>query len=114
MAFCRSRKTGNCSDCSQNKLLQEKPPETFPESFLISGSSVLCVGRGGIACTYGNREAPAWPRRGKSFLELCMRLPGRDGTGRTGTEWQRVRNGDSAKAGVPSRGVPSDEPRSDL
>ena len=31
-----------------------------------------------------------WPRRGKPFLELCMRLPGRDGTGRPGTEWHRV------------------------
>ena len=92
MASCRSRKTGNCSDCSQNKLLQEKPPETFPESFLISGSPALCVGRGGIACTYGNREAPAWPRRGKPFFGTVHVIAGSGWhkKGRPGTEWQRV------------------------
>ena len=35
MASCRSRKTGNCSDCPQNRLLQEKPPETLPGAFLF-------------------------------------------------------------------------------
>ena len=57
MASCRSRKTGNCSDYSQNKLLQEKPPKTFPESFPIPGSPALCVGRGAVASTHGNGVA---------------------------------------------------------
>ena len=64
MASCQSRKIGNCSDYSPNRLLQEKAPETFPGSFLIPGSPALCVGRGGVASTRGNREAPAWHRRG--------------------------------------------------
>ena len=38
MASCQSRKIGNCSDYSPNRLLQEKAPETFPGSFLIPGS----------------------------------------------------------------------------
>ena len=29
MASCRSRKTGNCSDYSQNKLLKAKVPKLF-------------------------------------------------------------------------------------
>ena len=80
MVSCRSRKTGNCSDYFQNRFLQEKDPETFRESFLIPGSPALCVGRGGVASTQGDREAPAWHRRGKRFFRLWMRLPGRDGT----------------------------------
>ena len=79
MASWRSRKTGNCSDESQNKLLQEKNPETFPESFLIPGSPALCVGRGGVSSTHGNGEASVWPRIGKAFFGLWMRLPDRDG-----------------------------------
>ena len=43
MAFYRIRRTGNCSDYSQNKLLQEKAPETFPGSFPIPGLPALCV-----------------------------------------------------------------------
>ena len=35
MASCQSRKTGNCSDCSENKLLQEKAPEASPGAFLF-------------------------------------------------------------------------------
>ena len=35
MASCRSRRTGNCSDYSQNRLLQEKDPESFPESSIF-------------------------------------------------------------------------------
>ena len=60
MASCRSRRTGNCSDCSQNKLQQERAPETFPESFLIAGSPALCIGRGGVVKYDGNSEALAW------------------------------------------------------
>ena len=44
MASCQSRKIGNCSDYSANRLLQEKAPETFQGSFLIPGSPALCVG----------------------------------------------------------------------
>ena len=59
MASCQSRKTGNCSDYSQNKLLQEKAPETFPESFLIPGIAYFPRRPGrGVAITYGNGEAP--------------------------------------------------------
>ena len=92
MVSCRSRKTGNCSNCSKNKLLQEKPRETFPGSFPIPGSPALCVGQGvgALARTHGNREAPAWHRSGKPFLGLWMRVPDRDGTGRQGTKWHRV------------------------
>ena len=42
MASCRSRRTGNCSDYSKNKHLQEKAPETFPESFPTPRSPALC------------------------------------------------------------------------
>ena len=80
MASCQSRKIGNCSDYSANKLLQEKAPETFQGSFLIPGSPALCVGRGRVVSSRRNREAPAWHRRGKPFFRLWMRLPGRDGT----------------------------------
>ena len=74
MASCRSRRTGNCSDYSQNRLLQEKDPETFPESFHSPGSPDLCVGRGGVASTHGNREIEAWPQSVKPFfLTLCGR-----------------------------------------
>ena len=79
MASCQNRKIGNCSDYSPNRLLQEKAPETFPRSFTIPGSCTLCVGRGGVTRTHGNREAPAWHGRGKPFFRLRMRLPGRDG-----------------------------------
>ena len=68
MASCQNRKIGNCSDYSPNRLLQEKAPETFPRSFTIPGSSTLCVGRGGVGSTYGNREAPAWHRCSKPFF----------------------------------------------
>ena len=51
MASCRSRKTGNCSDYSQNKLLKEKAPETFLESFPIPGSPALYVGRWKRCCS---------------------------------------------------------------
>ena len=80
MVSCRIRKTGNCSDCPQNRLLQEKNSETFPGSFHIPGSPALCVGRGGVASTHGDREAPAWHRRGRPFFRLWMRLPDRDDT----------------------------------
>ena len=79
MASCQSRKIGNCSDYSPNRLLQEKAPETFSGSFLIPGSPALCVGRGGVASTRGNREAPAWQRRGKPFLDCGCGCRGRDG-----------------------------------
>ena len=46
MAFCRSRKTGNCSDSSKNKLLQGKPLETSPGSLPVPGSSALRTGGG--------------------------------------------------------------------
>ena len=91
MASCRSRKTGNCSDCSQNKLLQEKPPETFPESFLIPGSPALCVGRGGVASTHGKGEASVSPRIGKPFFWTVDAVTGSGWhRGRQGTEWYRV------------------------
>ena len=84
MASCRSRKTGNCSDCPQNKLLQEKPPETFPESFLIPGSPALCVGGGGVASTHGHGKASVWPPRiGKPFFWTVDAV--------TGSGWHRGR-----------------------
>ena len=91
MASCQSRKTGNCSDYSQNKLLQEKAPETFPESFFIPGSPVLCVGRGGVASTHGNGETSVWLRIGKPFFGTVDAITGSGWhRGRQGTEWYRV------------------------
>ena len=69
MAFCRSRKTGNCSAYFQNRLLQEKVPETFSESFPIPGSPAFAAAKGGVSSTHGNREAPVWHRSGKPFLD---------------------------------------------
>ena len=80
MTSCRSRKTGNCSDYSKNKLLQEKSPGTFRESFPIPGSPASCVGREGCGQYHSSRTVPVWQRRGKPVFGLCMRLPGRDGT----------------------------------
>ena len=64
MAFCRSRKTGNCSDYSKNRLLQEKPPETFPESFPIPGLPVLCV-------RWGAYPVPRAPEQ-QTFFGDCV------------------------------------------
>ena len=58
MASYRNGKTGNCSDCSQNKLLQEKPPETFRSLSLFLDRLPYAAARGGVASTHGNREAP--------------------------------------------------------
>ena len=57
MASCRSPKTGNCSDYSQNEILQEKALETFPGSFPVPGSPDLCVGVG-RSQYHGNGVAP--------------------------------------------------------
>ena len=35
---------------------------------------------GSVGSTHGDREAPAWHRRGRPFFRLWMRLPDRDGT----------------------------------
>ena len=71
MASCRSRKTGNCSDYSENKFLQEKSSGTFSQSSPIPGS----LGGG-----HPVPMAPTWHWSGKPFLlDLCIRLPGLDG-----------------------------------
>ena len=66
MAFCRSRKIGNCSDYSQDKLLQENASGTFPESFPIPGS-------------LGGGRQYLWLRRGwsgKPFLDCVYMFAG--------------------------------------
>ena len=112
MVSFRSRKTGNCSNCSKNKLLQEKPRETFPGSFPIPGSPALCVGQGvgALARTHGNREASGMaPERQTVFGTL-------DAGGRTGMAQDgRALNGivyasKSSKSGRASPlGVPGDQ-----
>ena len=74
----------------QNKLLQEKNPETFPGSFHIPGSLALCVDRRGVATPHGNRGAPAWHRRGKPFFGTVDAVAGPGWhRGRQGTERTR-------------------------
>ena len=48
MAFCRSRKTGNCSDYSQNRVVQEKAPEISPGAFLFLDRRPYAAGRVGV------------------------------------------------------------------
>ena len=79
MASCRSRKIGNCSDSSKNKLLPQKAPETAPGSFPIPGLPAFTRRREGVARTM----ATEWHRRGKRvFYGLCMRLASGGGAGR--------------------------------
>ena len=77
MASSQSRKIGNCSDYSPNRLLQEKAPETSPGSFLIPGSPALCVGRGGVGSTVATLKLRRGTEAVNYFLGLCMlRLSG--------------------------------------
>ena len=67
---------------------------------------------GRLGSTHGDREAPAWHRRGRPFFRLWLRLPDRDGT-----EYGRALNGivcrwRANKSGCATRGVPGDELRS--
>ena len=64
MASCRSRKTGNCSDYSQNKLLKEKAPETFLESFPISRIACLIRRPWEALPVTLNRRQPPGPDEG--------------------------------------------------
>ena len=109
MAFCRSRRTGNCSDYSQNRLLQEKAPEISPGAFLFLDRRPYAAAGWGCSHQYprlrcGSGEA--------NLFGVCMRLPGRDGT-----ENSRALNGvvwpwRSSKAGYTVPGVPGGEARS--
>ena len=98
MAFCRSRKIGNCSDYSQNKLLQENAYGTFPESFPIPGSL------GGGGSTYGSDVAL---ERQTVFLDCVYRFAGL-GWAKNGKAVSSIA-GHRAKAGVRSLSVRSDE-----
>ena len=78
MAFCRSRKTGNCSDSSKNKRLPQKASETSPGSFPVPGSLPYAPA-GGVARTLER----VWHRRGKMFYYgLWMWLAGGGGADR--------------------------------
>ena len=55
-----------------NRLLQEKVPETFLESFLIP--RIACLMRraaASVVSTHGHHGAPTWHRSGKPFSGLC-------------------------------------------
>ena len=86
MTSCRSRKTGNCSDYSKNKLLQEKSPETFRESFPIPGSPASCVGREGCGQYHSSRKFRYGTGEANLFLDCVCGC-------RDGTEGGRALNG---------------------
>ena len=50
----------------------------------------MCRPSGGVASTMTTANVRCGTGEANRFLGLCMRLPGRDGTGRRGTEWHRV------------------------